>query len=116
MPENPSLSMTSKNLPVTQSESRKLTQADFHRLADVPPELEWFANINNPKTKRAYKIDIEDFTGFVGIKAPEEMRTVTRPHIIAWRTDLEKRNLAASTIRRKLSAIASLFDHLCEAC
>lgn len=106
--------MASKSLPATQSESRKLTQADFHRLADVPPELEWFANITNPKTKRAYKIDIEDFTGFVGIKRPEEMRTVTRAHIIAWRTTLEQRSLAPSTIRRKLSAIASLFDHLCE--
>lgn len=42
------------------------------------------------------------------------MRTVTRPHIIAWRKHLESRDLALSTIRRKLSAIASLFDHLCE--
>jgi hypothetical protein len=25
-----------------------LTAAEFHRLADVPPEVEWFANISNP--------------------------------------------------------------------
>jgi integrase/recombinase XerD len=45
---------------------------------------------------------------------PEEMRQVTRAHLIAWRKDLERRGLAPSTIRRKLAAVASLFDHLCE--
>ncbi len=93
---------------------RKLTQKEFHVLAEVPPELEWFANINNAKTRRAYKIDIEEFTHFIGIHTPHEMRTVTRAHVLAWRTDLERRELAPSTIRRKLSALASLFDHLCE--
>ncbi len=99
-------------LPTTTS--RKLTNQEFHVLAEVPPELEWFANINNEKTRRAYKIDIEEFTHFIGIQTPHEMRTVTRAHVIAWRKDLEARELAPSTIRRKLSALASLFDHLCE--
>jgi integrase/recombinase XerD len=40
---------------------------------------------------------------------------VTRAHLIAWRKDLERRGLAPSSIRRKLAAAASLFDHLCEA-
>jgi len=39
---------------------------------------------------------------------------VTRAHLIAWRKNLERRALAASTIRRKLSALSSLFDYLCE--
>ena len=42
------------------------------------------------------------------------MRQVTRAHLIAWRKDLERRGLAKSSIRRKLAAVASLFDHLCE--
>jgi hypothetical protein len=29
---------------------RPLTAAEFHRLADVPPEVEWFANLR-PITK-----------------------------------------------------------------
>jgi integrase/recombinase XerD len=33
----------------------------------VPPELEWFANITNAKTRRAYQFDVKDFTRFVGI-------------------------------------------------
>jgi hypothetical protein len=31
-----------------------LTAAEFHKLADVPPEVEWFANISNPHTRRSY--------------------------------------------------------------
>ena len=80
----------------------------------MPPELEWFANIQNAKTRRAYQQDVKDFTGFVGIARPEEFRIVTRAHLIAWRKDMESRTLAPSTIRRKLSAISSLFDYLCE--
>jgi integrase/recombinase XerD len=34
--------------------ARVLTAAEFQGLADVPPELEWFANIQNAKTRRAY--------------------------------------------------------------
>jgi len=95
-------------------DDRVLTAAEFQGLADVPPELEWFANIDNAKTRRAYRGDVGDFSGFVGIGRPEEFRIVTRAHLIAWRKDLERRALAPSTIRRKLSALTSLFDYLCE--
>ena len=36
-------------------ERRNLTAAEFQGLADMPPELEWFANITNEQTRRAYK-------------------------------------------------------------
>ena len=42
-------------------ERRALTPAQFGDLADVPPELEWLANITNPKTRRAYKNDVGEF-------------------------------------------------------
>ena len=32
---------------------RALTSAEFSELSDVPPETEWFANIDNPHTRRA---------------------------------------------------------------
>jgi hypothetical protein len=35
--------------------SRLLTAAQFHRLADVPPEVEWFANLGNLSTRPAYE-------------------------------------------------------------
>jgi hypothetical protein len=47
---------------------RTLTALEFQGLAAVPHEAEWFANIDNPRTRRAYRIDIHDFMGFVGIE------------------------------------------------
>jgi site-specific recombinase XerD len=91
-----------------------LTPAQFGDLAEVPPELEWLANLTNPKTRRAYKIDVEEFIAFTGLRGFAELRDITRAHVIAWRKDLEKRELAASSIRRKLSALSALFDYLCE--
>ena len=63
------------------------------RLADVPPEVEWFANLSNVHTRRVYENAIRDFVGFTGIARPEEFRTVTRAHIIAWRDELARRGL-----------------------
>ena len=91
-----------------------LTPAQFSDLADVPPELEWLANITNPKTRRAYKMDVSEFSTFTGLREPTQLRTVTRARVIAWRKHLESRKLAPSSIRRKLSALSSLFDYLCD--
>jgi hypothetical protein len=74
----------------------------FTDLAEIPPELEWLANLTNPKTRRAYKIDVEEFIAFAGLRGIAELRSITRAHVIAWRKDLEKRELAPSSIRRKL--------------
>ncbi|NKB72480.1 MAG: tyrosine-type recombinase/integrase [Candidatus Latescibacteria bacterium] len=91
-----------------------LTAQQFQSLNQVPPELEWFANIDNPRTRRAYQNDLANFQAFTGITQPEEFRQVSRAHILAWRQDLEQRGLAAATIRRKLAALGSLYDYLCE--
>jgi integrase/recombinase XerD len=52
--------------------------------------------------------------GFVGIVTPEEFRLVSRARVLAWRQDLERRELAGSTLRRKLAALSFLFEYLCE--
>jgi site-specific recombinase XerD len=92
----------------------QLTTAQFQTLADVPPELEWFANLTNPNTRRAYEQDIQDFQAFAGLRQPEEFRDVTRAHVIAWRQQLVKQELANDTIRRKLAALSSLYAYLCD--
>jgi integrase/recombinase XerD len=106
--------MSSENLtprPVTLPR-RALTSAEFSQLEDVPPETEWFANIGNPHTRRAYRNDLKEFMNFTGIRTPIELRLITRAHVIAWRKDLDRRKLAAGSIRRKLSALSSLYDFL----
>ncbi|MFL1420217.1 tyrosine-type recombinase/integrase [Pseudomonas fildesensis] len=93
---------------------RRLSAVEFQQLASVPAAVEWFANIDNPRTRRAYQIDLVDFCSFVGLTGAEEFRAVTRAHVLVWRAQLETRGLAGATIRRKLAALASLFDHLLE--
>lgn len=101
-------------LIATGAGERRLTAAEFQHLGEVPAAVEWFANIDNPRTRRAYQIDLADFCGFVGLAGADEFRAVTRAHVLAWRAQLEQRGLAGATIRRKLAALASLFDYLLE--
>jgi len=100
---------------VAPASSRSLTADRFQQLADVPPALTWFANIDSPQTRRAYQNDVQEFMTFTGITDPYAFRQVERAHILAWRRDLELRALSGATIRRKLAALSSLFDSLCEA-
>jgi site-specific recombinase XerD len=91
-----------------------LTRAEFERLAEVPPEEEWLANITNAKTRRAYKNDVREFIAYAGLANYGELRSIARAHIIDWRRDMEQRRLEDATIRRKLSALSSLFNYLCD--
>ena len=84
--------MTNTPVPVPKSpQGRLLTAAAFQGLADVPPEMEWFANLGNKATRRAYETALKDFMRFTGIERPEEFRIVTRAHVIAWRDKLAGR-------------------------
>lgn len=99
--------------PPALPSQRRLTAAEFQGLTDVPHEAEWLANIVNPNTRRAYESAVRQFIEFVGIGSSEDFRLVKRSHLIAWRDSLEKQKLEPASIRRKLSAIASLLDYLC---
>ena len=94
---------------------RLLTAAQYQRLADVPPELEWFANLDNPAPGAPTRTRCSEFMRFTGIVRPEEFRSVTRAHVIAWRNDLAAaRALSGRTVRHRLAALSSLFEYLCE--
>jgi site-specific recombinase XerD len=107
--------MTPRQLPALAApDARLLTAAAFQGLADVPPELEWFANLRSAATRRAYENALQDFMSFTGIRRPLEFRAVTRAHVIAWRDDLAQRGLGGMTQRHRLAALSSLFEYLCE--
>jgi len=97
-----------------------LTAAEFQQLADVPPEVQWFKNLDNDHTERAYKKAIKDFILFAGIDRPEKFRLVTRAHVIAWRDNLRQRltkkgkKLGKITVRHRLTALSALYNYLCD--
>src|SRR6201999_1482483 len=112
---DPAGAVMADQLP-TRSEpaNRLLTAAEFHRLADVPPEVEWFANISNRHSRRAYERAVKDFMIFTGINQPEEFRTVTGAHISCWRDELAARGRGGASIRDRLASRGSLCEYLCE--
>lgn len=82
-------------------------------LAAVPEEAVWLAKLKSRRTRVAYRRDVQDFMKFVGICTPEELRRVDHRAVIAWEAHMrEGQQLAASTIRRRLAALSSLFAHL----
>ena len=126
--QNLELGSTNGTGVAPEPRERLLTAREFRRLKDVPPEAEWFSNISSTQTRRAYENDVKGFMAFVGIVKPEEFRAVTRAHVSAWREELRPTNeqeqkrrqaegkplLSPASVRRKLSALSSLFDCLCE--
>ena len=95
-------------------EPLQLTSSQFDALSEMPPELEWFANLTSANTRRAYRQDVQGFMAFVRIARPEQFRDVTRAHVIAWRDHLAGQGLANDSVRRKLAALSSLYAYLCD--
>ena len=103
-----------KQSVIVAKTSVSLTAPQFQKLAAVPPEVEWFENLDSVQTRRAYRNDINEFMQFAGIVRPEQFREVNRAHVLAWRKTLEERQLAGSSLRRKLAALSSLYEYLCD--
>lgn len=53
------------------------------------------------------------FLRYCGVETPDDLRLVQRAHVIAWRAQIQATGVAAATVRRKLSAVSSLFEYLC---
>jgi integrase/recombinase XerD len=59
--------MTSDELPTNTPPPPPVfphAHGGFRRLSDVPTEVEWFANLSNPSTRRAYETAVKDFIPF----------------------------------------------------
>ena len=98
-------------LPVPAPRSGQL--ADLDALAAIPEEDIWLASQKSARTRRAYKLDVAHFMKTLGIITPDQLRQVDHRAVIAWeRIMREEQAAAASTVRRRLSALSSLFKHL----
>ena len=89
-------------------------------LAQVPEEDVWLAGLRSPRTKKAYQLDVADFIATLSISTREQLHEVGSAAVLAWKTVLENNRegsgrdgkLRPATVRRKLSALSSLFKHL----
>jgi integrase/recombinase XerD len=73
--------------------------------AAIPEEEIWLAKQKSRQTRRAYRLDVQHFMRAIGITSTDMLRQVDHRAIIAW-------GAAASTVRRRLAALSSLFKHL----
>lgn len=92
-------------LPNPESDLRKLF-AEAHR--------SWLMKSPSFDTRRNYARDVGQFLRFVGCPPGHlEQLALIRPHdVAAWRDNLQQRGLTNSSIRRKLTALRSLFSYL----
>jgi integrase/recombinase XerD len=101
--------MTTTPLPT----DRRRQLADLDQLAAISEEEVWLASQKSARTRRAYRLDVAHFMRTLGITSPEQLRQVDHRAVIAWeRIMREQQGAAASTVRRRLAALSSLFKHL----
>jgi site-specific recombinase XerD len=83
------------------------------QLAGIPEEEIWLASRKSAQTRRAYRNDVMHFMRTLNITSPDELRQVDHRAVIAWeRLMREEQGSQASTVRRRLAALSSLFAHL----
>ena len=104
---------SSKNALVRRPAAGDLAKADALEILKAVPEEEiWLAGQLSEQTRRAYRLDVADFCRALGVTTREDFRRVDRAAVIAWQRELKSAGVKPSTIRRKLSALSSLFTHL----
>ena len=90
---------------------RRLSTLDH--LADIPEEEIWLQKQKSARTRRAYRLDVQHFMRTLAITTPAELRQADHKAVIAWERFMrETEHAAASTIRRRLAALSSLYKHL----
>ena len=81
-------------------------------LGPVPPEAARFAGIGYARNRRGYVRDVREFMDFAGFGEPGQLREAVPEQVTAWRDALLARWLRPATVRRKLTALSSLYGEL----
>jgi integrase/recombinase XerD len=98
---------------VVPSRRPALVRVSVDALAAIPEESVWLESRKSPQTRRAYRVDVTHFMRTFNISSPEELRKIDHRAVMAWeRLMREEEKREASTVRRRLAALSSLFTHL----
>jgi integrase/recombinase XerD len=74
----------------------------------------WLIRSPSANTRTNYSRDLEQFFAFLRLNPsePDSLTTVRPHHVAAWRDHLRAHGLSNSSIRRKMTALRSLFSYL----
>src|SRR5580692_13116262 len=98
-------------MPIADSIGGRVSTLD--QLAAIPEEEIWLQKQKSARTRRAYRLDVQHFMATLRIGTVDELRQADHKAVIAWERYMrEVEHAAASTIRRRLSALSSLYKHL----
>lgn len=93
----------------------ELINSQPQTLAEVPELILWLANFVSKQTQDTYGRSVVEFARHFRLTQPEDFQSITRAHVIAWRNHLTEQGASERTVNNKLSALSSLFKHLCDA-
>src|SRR5437764_9228422 len=98
---------------VVPSRTGAVQHISVDQLAGIPEEEIWLASRKSARTRRAYRNDVAHFMRTLTIQSLDELRRVDHRAVMAWeRLMREEQGSQASTVRRRLAALSSLFAHL----
>lgn len=115
MPENPThflTVVTTQGLPAINESGQVSVPPLGGQIAAACRS--WLLKSPSPDTRSNYERDVRQFLEFAGIGAdePEKLAGVRPEHISRWRDHLQAKGLANSSVRRKMTAVRSLFSYL----
>lgn len=101
-------------VPIRAAEKQivKTSRADL--LAAVPESSVWLANFTSRRTRDTYRRSIAGFVAAMEIRDESEWKKIKPAHAIAWREAMKQAGKSKRTIHTRMSALSSLFKHLCE--
>jgi integrase/recombinase XerD len=95
------------------SSPRSMQRISVDQLAGIPEEEIWLASRKSARTRLAYQNDVKHFMRTLNIRTADELRRVDHRAVMAWEHIMrEQQGSQASTVRRRLAALSSLFAHL----
>src|SRR6266540_3283604 len=106
----PNRELERRHVPLSPLPSSGKPSLDL--LAQVPEESLWLANFTSEKTRETYRQAIRQFIEAAGLKKRDDFRRVSRGAVMAWRDQLTREGRSRRTVKNRLSALSSLFDHL----
>ena len=74
----------------------------------------WLTNFISERTRSTYKKAIEEFAGFASLESPDDLYDVDSHTVLAWREHLMELDYSNNSVANRLSALSSLFKHLCD--